>query len=211
VDWDRTPYHIHVYDVKNMHERSNFLVPFDKILCSSSYVHVHDGMLNSWSQPNSIDPHARNMVANPDVEDEMETGHIFFNPIAEGVQDGVPLEQVMYIAPSFVNGAEFPRWINRNWESLASDLSKKAQYNAYMIQLPERGGKEKDFDFIILFIFDEFEELHRRTLEANEDPRARTRASLDRSCASTRCTPEATRTDPCSRSSTRMCSIRCSR
>jgi hypothetical protein len=113
------------------------------------------------------------MVANPDGEDEMETGHIFFHPIAEGVQDGVPLEQVMYIAPSFVNGAEFPRWINRNWESLASDLSKKAQYNAYMIQLPERGGKEKDFDFITWFIFDEFEELHRRTLEANEDPDTR--------------------------------------
>jgi hypothetical protein len=87
-----------------------------------------------------------------------------------GKREGVPHNGVMYIAPSIVNGAEHGRWINRNWEAIAADLERfKTDGNAYYIALPQP-EKWKDFNFIVWFIFDEFAELHARTMATGEVP-----------------------------------------
>ncbi len=44
----------------------------------------------------------------------------------------------LYIAPSYKNGAEHPRWINRNWEDIDATLKKCVNGNAYEIRLPEK-------------------------------------------------------------------------
>src|SRR4051794_35696810 len=84
-------------------------------------------MLNSWSTTRGIDSSAQNLVEEAGQGDEQ--GARYFNKIlADGASNikrgdrdaGDPL----YIAPSYKNGADHPRWINRNWPEIESQLSK---------------------------------------------------------------------------------------
>ncbi len=47
----------------------------------------------------------------------------------------------------FKNGAEHPRWINRNWEDIDTTLKRCVNGNAYEIRLPEK-ERAQEFDFL---------------------------------------------------------------
>ncbi len=60
IDIANSPYHLNVFDIIVTEETSNFLVDFDKVLCSKS--HTEKEYLNSWSTPRGIDNTAQNLV-----------------------------------------------------------------------------------------------------------------------------------------------------
>lgn len=165
IDWVNTPYHINVFDINCCFEQSNFLVPFDKILTSASA--LEKDKLQSWSTSHGVNNAADNMVSQLTTDPAFKK--FIYNPIRAGESCGAPLCPTMYIAPSYVNGAEHPRWINRNWKAIADDLTKLMRGNAYEIQLPP-SSKFKDFNFLVWFIFDEMEHLQRLTAEFGETP-----------------------------------------
>jgi len=170
VDWEHTPYHINVFDIVVSSEVSNFLVDFDKVLTSVSA--EKPGMLNSWSTPRGVDSNAVNLVTGPDTPEEDKKR--YFNKIlAHGESNIKHVDRdrfdPLYIAPSFKNGAEHPRWINRNWPELGKELNKIAHGNAYQIKLPPP-GKFKDFEFIPWFVLGNMKEISRRTRALGEMP-----------------------------------------
>lgn len=165
LDWERTPYHINVFDIKATFEQSNFLVEFDKILTTPSP--LQPNLLNSWSTKRGVDATAHNLVA--EYDDEPGSTQIVFNPIHSGKHTGCPQDGLLYIAPKFVNGAEHPRWVNRNWNAIAEQLSQMEDGNAYHFKLPN-SNKFKDYDFLTWFVLDQFKELHTRTMAAQETP-----------------------------------------
>jgi hypothetical protein len=164
IDWDKTPYHINVFDMNCTFEHSNFLVEFDKVLASASS--VEKDKVQSWSASHGVSNAAENMVT---MTQEAAYKKFIYNPIHAGENRGAPMCPSMYIAPPHTNGAEFPRWISRNWKAIADDLTKLQRGNAYEIQLPP-SGKFKDFNLITWFIFDEMANVHKLTEEYNEQP-----------------------------------------
>jgi hypothetical protein len=170
IDWERTPYHINVFDIVVSEENSNFLVDFDKVLTSVSA--EKPGMLNSWSTPRGVDSNAVNLVAGPDTPDEDKKR--YFNKVLANGESNIKRNDrdrfdPLYIAPSFKNGAEHPRWINRHWGDIAAQLTKMARGNAYEIKLPPP-AKFKDFEFIPWFVLSHMKEISRRTRASGEKP-----------------------------------------
>jgi hypothetical protein len=146
IDIDNSPYHMNIFDILVTEEHSNFLVDFDKIFCSQS--HTESNFINSWSNARGIDNAAQNLVNGPGKS----SGCAYYNKIlAEGESNirrhDSQAADPLYIAPSYKNGAEHARWINRNWDDIEATLKKCTNGNAYEIRLPEK-ERAQEFEFL---------------------------------------------------------------
>jgi len=118
-------------------------------------------VLQSWSKHSGVDPNAHNLVASEQTPEADK--HRYYHVIhAEGKSDikrtcDDECADTVYIAPSYNNGAEHPRWINRNWDDIFDALARTAQGNYYRIKLPTM-KQWKDFDFLTWFILSNMKE-----------------------------------------------------
>lgn len=167
IDIERTPYHLHALDIAITEENSNFPVAFDKVFTSSSA--AHEGMMNSWSTPRGVDASAQNMTSHPGSDDY----HRYYNRIlpdgASNFSRAPNVGDAVYVGEPCKNGAEFARWINRDWKEIRRDLQKIERDNMYVVKLPHL-EHVKDFTFIQWFVLWNMKEIHRRTIMRGEQP-----------------------------------------
>jgi len=173
IDIANSPYHLNVFDILVTEETSNFLVDFDKILTSRS--HENPQFLNSWSTPRGIDNTAQNLVEGPDATEA--EGCRYFNKVLANGESNIKRHDSqaadpLYIAPSYKNGAEPPRWINRNWEDIDTTLKRCVNGNAYEIRLPEK-DRAQEFDFLVWFVLSNAKTIWNRTAHYNEQPQVK--------------------------------------
>jgi hypothetical protein len=167
MDIERSPYHLQVLDVQVTDQICNAPVAFDKVFLSSSA--VNEGMMCSWSTPRGVDKHAVNMIGAPEGEDANRYYNVIHPDGASNIVRAPNTGDAVYIGEPCKNGAEFTRWINRDWKEVKHDLDKVARGNTYTIELPHT-SKFKDFTFIQWFVFWNMKDIHRRTLISGEEP-----------------------------------------
>ena len=171
IDVENTPYHINVFDIVVSEETSNLLVDFDKVFVSRS--HENPEFLNSWSTPRGIDNTASNLIEGPS---ESVGGKIFNRIAAEGAsnirRNDINGVDPVYIAPSYKNGAEHPRWINRNWDEIDRTLKRCVNGNSFEIRLPPK-DQAQEFDFLVWFVLSNAKRIWNLTQHYGEQPQVK--------------------------------------
>ena len=167
IDVKRSPYHLHVLDIGVTEQISNFPVTFDKVFTSSSA--VHEGLMNSWSTPRGVDANIYNLASAPGSDNSNRYYNLIHPDGESNLRRAPNVSDCVYIGEPCKNGAEFQRFINRDWKEIKHDLKKMERDNMYVVELPHV-SKFKEFTFIQWFIFWNMKEIHRRTVIHGEKP-----------------------------------------